>query len=81
LEFAISSSTFLFLFNPFQGRFDGDILIVIVPYRNRRAAFQKLIATISIVLILPSVLFLITFVYLVGQYLANQNKKVNKKDD
>jgi hypothetical protein len=51
------------------------------PHANTRADFQKLIATISIAIVLPPVLLLIAFVYLVRRYLgAKQKKIVGKKD-
>jgi hypothetical protein len=52
------------------------------PHSNTRADFKKLMATLSIALVLPPVLLLIAFVYLVRRYLAKQKKKevVDKKD-
>jgi hypothetical protein len=58
-----------------------DIPSTPFPYRNTRADFQKLIATISIALVLPSVLFLIMIVYIVRRYLVKQKKTVDKKDE
>jgi hypothetical protein len=40
------------------------------PRSNTRADFQKLMATLAIALLLPPVLLLITFVYLVRRYFA-----------
>jgi hypothetical protein len=53
------------------------------PKRNSRADFQKLLATITMALVLPPVLLLMTCIYLVRRYLGKKQKTetVDKKDD
>jgi hypothetical protein len=59
-----------------------DIPSTPFPHNNTRADFHKIVATVAISLVLPPLLLLITFIYLIRRYLTSKQKKtVDKKDD
>jgi hypothetical protein len=50
------------------------------PHSNTRADFHKVVATVTISLVLPPLLLLITFIHLIRRYLTKQKQTVDKKD-
>jgi hypothetical protein len=56
-----------------------DIPSTPFPHSNTRADFQKIVATVTISLVLPPLLLLITFIYFIRRYFTKK-KTVDKKD-